>query len=213
MHPQLKILSLSEFEHSFNQIASLRFDYFGEFPYLYAGCNLNDEHQYLSGYFQHPDGRLIVFNDEKNILGMCTGYPLAYDMGEPFNITGWARSSLDWNATMIQESYYLGEIITQRDFRDTSILKQVLKYGYTALRQHGYRYLTFITVERPKHHPMRPEGYRDFGDRLERFKFQKLDLTLNAPYNTSQPDGSYKMEVNPMAFWVKDMHTTHSILN
>lgn len=213
MTPVLKILNLVEFERYFDEIAILRFDYFGQFPYLYAGRNLEDEFAYLSGYLKHADGRIMAFFGENNeLLAMCTGFPLAYDMGEPFNVTGWVRGSLDWEAQKIRESYYLGEVIVKRNFRDTNILKQILQYGALNITQHGYRYLTFITVERDKDHPMRPNGHRDFGDKLHRFKFEKLDMIINGPYNTFQIDGSYRLEDNPMAVWVKDLQLAHSIL-
>lgn len=112
----------------------------------------------------------------------------------------------------VQQSYYVGDIIVHPDYQDARVLRKLVQYGEAALAERGYRYVTFITANHPKDHPMRPKGYRDLNDKIGLLGCEKLDVKLNATYETFQPDGSHRMQENALAFWVKDLEVAPTLL-
>lgn len=208
-----KILDAKTFPNYLDAIVDLRIKAFSQFPYLFARRNKEMDKAYLTGYMTHPDGRMMVFCDENDhVIAMCAGSPLNHDLGQSCSLTGCFLDRLPWSKEKIQQSYYVGDVIVHKDYQDASVLRQLVQYGEKTLAECGYRYVTFITADHPKNHPMRPKGYRDLNDKLGLLGYEKIDVSLSATYDTYQPDGSHREQENPLAFWVKDLQVAPSLL-
>lgn len=208
-----KILDAETFPQYSEAIVNLRLTAFSQYPYLFARRNKEMDEGYLAGYMTHPDGRMMIFCDEQDdVVAVCAGCPLTHDGGQSCSLTGQFIERLPWSEEKKSQSYYVGDVIVKPEYQDARVLRKLVQYGERALAERGYRYVTFITADHPKNHPLRPKDYRDLNSKIDLLGYQKLEMPLSATYETFQPDGSFSMQENPLAFWVKDLQVAPSLL-
>ncbi len=133
--------------------ASLRIKVFRDFPYLYDGSK-EYEVSYLTHYAECSDTIFVIAQTASQIVGVSTGLPLSHAdlaMQQP-----WSDAQVD-----ISTLFYLGESCLLPEYRGQGIGHAFFDHREKHARALACRSATFCAVERERHHPLRPEPYRD----------------------------------------------------
>lgn len=199
-----KILSKDDFPQYSDDLAYMRLEYFSTFPYLYVGSKA-DEQIYLSGYLNHPEGRIIIVLKDNHVVGMATGFPLHRDMNEKANSTKWVRTVTQLDKEKIPTYFYLGEVIVKPSVRKEGTAYHLTKFIENNFSKRGYQKSTLITVERSTNHPLAPSKYFPMEYTLKKLQYTLMGIRADVAYATKQPDGSVKSSDNTMIFWEKTL--------
>ena len=179
-----------------NDLAYWRITVFREFPYLYEG-SLEYEKTYLQTFFQAPDAVLVLAFADGVVVGASTALPLQHETG---NIKhAFTNSSFD-----IQGMFYYSESVLSKSFRGMGIGKQFFEHREAKAREWGAKWCCFCAVERPPHHPLRPDDYKALDGFWQQQGFVKQPgLTCLMDWqDVDQPRETTKS----LVFWVKDLN-------
>jgi GNAT superfamily N-acetyltransferase len=178
---------------SLDGIATLRIDFFREFPYLYDGRR-EDELRYLRLYAEASDAFVITVTDSGTMVGAATGIPLSQEHRElldPFAGTPYP----------VEEIFYVGELLFCPEYCNRGLGLRLVALIEEHVRSLGnYRYLTCATVVRQDDHPSRPMGYVPIDRFLDRAGFSPLP-GVTACFTWREIDGVSRE--HPMQFWIK----------
>lgn len=191
-------VTIDQFDEYFDALCTMRLKAFKEFPYLYDGDKLY-EYDYLKGYFNHPDGRIILAFQNQQIVGMISGFPLKENMSEPINVTKWFQDHAKIKEDDLKYYYYLGEVISTNP--QSKIGFQLIVHLCEQANLLGFKKIAFMMIEHSKDHPLRPQNYKDLKDKMRLFQARPMNVSVQSPYNTIQNDGSTKLTENQMDFW------------
>ncbi len=191
----LHYLSGAEAERYFNDIASMRINYFRDFPYLYEG-SLKYEKEYLNTYFSSKNSLIIIALDNGNPVAFSSAIPLSEEMGEIKR--SFIEASID-----IENYLYIGEVIIQPEYRGKGLLRLFFECYESYARKLGQNNLVFMTVNRPLNHPMRPNNYRQLEPLWQHMGYHiRSDVVISLPWK--QVD-THKEEQNILDVWVKNI--------
>lgn len=195
MSVKVRGLSKIEAEQRLDEIANLRIIVFREFPYIYDG-SIKYEVQYLGRYLRSENAVFFgAFNADDKLVGVSTCLPLAEEMIDiqtPFLL----------HKIPIQKVFYFGESLLLQKYRGQGLGKSFfdLREKY-ALSFPEVEITTFCAVERPDHHPLRPQGYRSLKEFWNARGYNKnKDLTCELEWlDIDQAQDTFKK----LTFWTK----------
>lgn len=179
-------------------VARLRIEVFREYPYLYQGSLVYEQH-YLENYASSPNSQFVLAFDGDQVIGAATGIPMteATDaFQQPFTDQLEAQH---WN---LSEIFYFGESVLLPQYRGRGIgVRFFAEREAWAAQLDGIHWCCFCAIERASAHPLRPEHYtplerfwrkRGYQHRPElRTEFEWLELSASEPTS------------HPMSFWIK----------
>lgn len=178
-----------------DQLAKVRIEVFGAYPYLYEG-SLEYEQAYLKTYWQSEGAMVFCVYDENVLVGASTCIPLKDETDEvkaPFEAAG-----LD-----IDTIYYFGESVLLEKYRGEGIGKRFFEAREEHANLSGeFKFAYFCAVQRPNDHPLKPEGHRPL-DVFWLKKGYKMS-TLESKFSwkdINEPEETMKS----MLYWFKEL--------
>ncbi|MBX9977137.1 MAG: GNAT family N-acetyltransferase [Alphaproteobacteria bacterium] len=189
----IKTLQGDEARPYLEQIATLRIHMFKEFPYLYEG-SLVYEKDYLETYFKSKNSVILLVFDGDKVVGFSNSIPMTDETKE-------IQKPLRDKGLDPQHYLYIGEVMIQPPYRGKGLLRQFFDYHELRAKKERYSHLVFMTVDRPKTHPLRPMDYRILEPIWTHFGYSVLE---GAYVNLSwkQVD-THKDEKNTLTLWMK----------
>lgn len=191
----LHVLHGNEAVLKWEAFANIRIDMFKEYPYLYEGA-LDSEKEYLETYFQSPNTRLLAIFDKEDLVGFSNCIPLNEEMDS-------IQKAFKAQKIDVEDYLYIGEVMLKEPFRGQGLMRKFMEFHEERAKELGKKFLTFMTIKRPKDHPMRPHDYRDLEPIWEHFGFQ-YEPTINIEIPWTQIDTG-KEEANNLGVWVKEI--------
>lgn len=182
-------------ENYLNDVARLRIQIFREFPYLYDG-SMDYEKDYLSVYSQSEESLMVLAIHGQEIVGVSTSVPLKDEMVE-------IQAPFAMNDLNINDFFYLGESVLLPAYRGQGIYKYFFSLREKAARSGGYRFATFLAVDRPFDHPLKPVDYQPMEPVWKHFGYAaqpQLKTVL-----TYQQIDSPQPQANEMMFRLKEL--------
>lgn len=134
-------------------LGHLRIDIFREYPYLYDG-NMNYEQEYLYRYLQIKDSFVLIASENEQIIGATTATPLVEELED-------IRMPYENAGICVSETFYFGEAMLRPAYRGMGIYKTFMHERIQAAAQYGASLCTFIAVDRPDNHPLKPQNYHN----------------------------------------------------
>jgi GNAT superfamily N-acetyltransferase len=188
----MQVVRGEAFGEHIEELGQFRIAIFREYPYLYDG-DMAYERAYLERYAAHPDSILLRVDDEKGMVGACTGLPLQC---EPDTFQA-AFPESDR-----EKLFYIGELILRADARSHGLGTQLFSAMLDLIERERYPKICLCMVEREKTHPLRPENYISPEPLARKFGFAKCDL---ARAELSWRDiGEQHETAKPMQIWYKE---------
>jgi GNAT superfamily N-acetyltransferase len=185
-----------EVEGVLDAAARLRISVFREFPYLYDGDAVA-EREYLAAYAGVPAAIFVLAEAAGRVVGVSTGLPLAAAdpaFRQPFEAAGLEVG--DW--------FYCAESVLEPAWRGRGIGHLFFDRREAHARALGFKRVCFCAVERPREHPMKPEGYRPNDEFwLKRGYVRRPEL--RAGFAWRQVDSAGVEVVNELVFWCREL--------
>lgn len=177
-------------------IANIRITSFKEYPYLYQGT-IAYEKEYLETYFtSYQASILLVFDDDNKVVGFSNSIPLIDESEEiknPFIVQEYD----------IKNYLYIGEVMLYPAYRGKGILRQFFTFHEEKARELGLTHITFMTVDRPDDHPLKPKDYQPYDTVWRHFGYEKIE-NVRAHLAWVQVD-TKKETKNTLIFWQKNI--------
>ncbi len=184
----------SEAAPYWHDIAREHIDEFKKFPYLYQG-SYEEEKAFLEHFFTSKKSlHLIVFNKEHEVVGISCSLPLSeevQEVQEPF-----IKKGLD-----VTQYWYISEFIIEPEYRGQGLLRCFVTEHEKHAKAHNAAHMTFITIQRPIDHPLRPRNYRSLDQVWRHFGYEKMQ-DMHVKWEYLQID-SQKTEETTMDIWSK----------
>lgn len=202
----VQVIRGADCQSQMSMLCTLRLNTFIEFPYLYVGNEYYEE-MYVSCYPKNPDSLIFLFyfkadrDAESQLAGILTGTPLTNLSEDDPEIFGAFNDA----GLEISQHYYVGEAIILKPFQNKKILQNLATQFEAEIKHLGYKYATFITVEREQDHPLRPIDYVDTAFLWHKLGFTKTMMRSIYNWPTLQPDGSVNCVDNSVAWWIKEL--------
>ncbi len=136
-----------------NPLAQLRIEVFREYPYLYDGT-MTYEQEYLGRYLNIKDSFLLIALDNKHIIGATTATPLIKELED-------IRLPYEKAGINVSDTFYFGESMLLPAYRGMGIYKTFMEERTQAAINYGATMCTFVAVNRPNNHPLKPHNYQD----------------------------------------------------
>lgn len=195
MSLRIDVFSGTGVEPFIPELARLRIEVFGEWPYLYQG-SLDYEQEYLAKFLDLPGSTLVLARDGQRVVGASTALPLARaeaEFQEPFVQVGLNPSQ--W--------YYFGESVLEKAYRGQGIGVEFFRQREARAKGLGYGRVAFCAVERPAQHPQKPADYLPLDAFWNKRGFRKRpELICYFPW---QDLGEATESLKPMVFWTKEL--------
>lgn len=189
----LKAFSATEAKQYENEIAMLHIIFFKDFPYLYDG-DLESEQAYLEKYLQSNTAKFLILFDNNQAVGISSSIQLSEEIKE-------IQDDFINTGLNPREYLYIAEVIIHPKYRGQGILRKFFEYHEQYAQLLGYKHLTFITVNRPDNHPLKPFNYRSLEPIWQHFGYEKMnDMKVLFPWK--QID-TQKEENNILSLWCK----------
>ncbi len=182
-----------------DDLARLRIDVFREFPYLYDGDE-DYERAYLRTYVNSSRSICTLVYAGDTLVGATTGLPMQDETPE------FQKAFLDADYD-VSTIFYCGESVLRNAYRGRGIYKHLFKAREEHARSlGGFDIATFCCVQRPPHHPLRPNGYVPLNDVWQRFGYtEHAELETHYTWkDIDEADASPKR----MRFWLKQLEQT-----
>ena len=188
----MKIMRGLEIENHIDDLGRFRMEIFREYPYLYDG-SIEYERVYLSRYSRNPESLLLILQDDRGILGACTGMPLtSEDIGFQNTFVGENKD----------EIYYIGEIMLRADSRGQGLGSSLLSTALSLIDLTRFKKVSLCTVDRGLNHPRRPVNYCPPDYLWEKYGFVK---SSNHLAYLGWKDIGHEIETDkPMNIWFKN---------
>ncbi|MBX9977542.1 MAG: GNAT family N-acetyltransferase, partial [Alphaproteobacteria bacterium] len=152
------------------------------------------EKDYFETYFKSKNSVILLVFDGDKVVGFSNSIPLideTQEIQKPFH-------DKDMNP---QHYLYIGEVMIQPPYRGKGLLRQFFNYHERRAKKEGYSRLVFMTVDRPKTHPLRPTDYRPLEPIWAHFGYSVLDRAcVNLKWK--QID-THNDEKNKLSLWIK----------
>jgi hypothetical protein len=199
-HSQFTIKSFTgqEAERYIDGIIAIRTNMFKEYPYLYKGT-VEIEKEYLQIYFKSSHATiLLAFDSDDNVIGFSSSIPLndeAEEIKAPF-----IEKQLNCD-----DYLYIGEGLIYPEYQGKNLVRQAAQIHEEIARSKGYKYLTFMAVNRPENHPCKPDNYRSTDDLFKHFGCTKFD-NMNVTLTWDQVDTN-EQTTNTLSLWYKELRS------
>lgn len=176
------------------QLAQLRMDIFGDWPYLYDG-SMEQERYFLQFYLDSPDALLAIVVDGDEAVGLSTAMPLLDEdpcLARPFEEKGFDPARI----------CYFPESILRAEYRGYGFYRRFFEVREAhARRLGGFDYASFCSVERPPDHPRRPPNAQPLDAIWQHFGYTPRE-DLIAYYAWKDHDDEVETP-KPLKFWIK----------
>lgn len=133
-------------------LAQLRIRVFADWPYLYEGDLVYEEH-YLRDFAAAPDAVLVVARDGEALVGASTASPMVAQADE-------IRKPVEAHGLDFSRIFYFGESVLLSDYRGKGVGHAFFDQREAHAKACGARYAMFASVIRPADHPARLADYR-----------------------------------------------------
>lgn len=177
-------------------LAQLRIDVFRAYPYLYDG-SLEYEEGYLETYTRCEESIVVLVLDGDRVVGATTGLPLDQETPEfqkPFLERGLDPGNIFYCAESVLLPEYRGQGIYPRFFEEREGHARKLGRFHTS---------AFCCVDRPDHHPLRPEDYQPLDSIWRRYGYRQHP-ELRTAFHWKDINEAEETE-KPMVFWLKSI--------
>jgi len=191
-----------------------RIEFYSEYPYLFV-CEGGVETEDVAVFLNSDQTLMVGAFDHDELIGFIMGVPL-----KEFNVMTCGAVEKDLVESQdtfkdipvaLDDCYYLSEMcVIKSGYDRDAIADELFKRFEAALIDAGmqYNYMCMIVLELSENHPMRPNDpaqrwVEREGVHLANNGFTHTDYTIVYEWPTLQPDGSVKMQKNPMNFWYK----------
>lgn len=204
-HPQFTIKSFTgqEAERYIDQIAAIRLNMFKEYPYLYNGT-VEIEKEYLQIYFKSSHANiLLTFDSDDNVIGFSSSIPLSDEAEE-------IRAPFIEKQLNCDNYLYIGEGLIYPEYQGKNLVRQAAQIHEEIARSKGYKYLTFMAVDRPEDHPCKPDNYRSTDGLFKHFGYTKFD-NMNVTLTWNQLDTNQEA-TNTLSLWHKEIRSSNEPL-
>lgn len=182
-------------------LGSLRLETFKEFPYLYVGTKEIEDH-YVGWYPKDPNTLFGIAQVQGKFAGILTGVPLRSLCNRDLN----TQNACEKAGLVIADYYYLGEVITLKEFRNQGIATSNFKALEENAKKLGYKHTCFITVEREENHPLKPADYKGPASLFTKLGYTKTDSRFPFLWPTIQQNGSVIQDFeNFVVLWIKEL--------
>ncbi|MFA8450044.1 MAG: GNAT family N-acetyltransferase [Bacteroidales bacterium] len=175
-------------------LSKLRIKIFKEYPYLYDG-DLEYEKEYLNTYANSKNAFVISLSLNNRIIGACTAIPLLEEVDE-------FKTPLTKENYKIEELFYIGEIILEKEFRNCGKGKELMQTAITYIKNNypKYKKIIICTVNRDNNSYPIPNEYKDLKYLWEKFNFKKLERPI--AYFSWKEINETEESLKPMNFWI-----------
>lgn len=163
---EIRRLIETEIEAFLPELARLRIEVFGEYPYLYDG-SIAYEEEYLKNYAQAEHSLVVIALHHGKVVGAATGLPMRHAAEEfriPWQAAGWDTETLFYFGESVLNKAYRGQGLGHRFFDERESHAQSLKTVTTTC---------FCAVDRDPADPRRPEDYRPLDAFWEKRGYRK----------------------------------------
>lgn len=176
-------------------LARLRISVFRDFPYLYDG-DMEYEKKYLNTYASSPRSYAVLAMDDDDVIGASTAIPLEDETSE-------VTAPFIMHNHILSDILYLGESILDKRYRGQGMGKKFFTYREEYGARLNRTAFSFCAVERPEHHPLRPENYQNLNGFWEKMGYQPLQ-NYSTHFTWQDVDESEESKKN-MQFWGKEV--------
>jgi GNAT superfamily N-acetyltransferase len=188
----MEIIRGQEIENYIDHLGRFRIEIFREYPYLYDG-SIEYERVYLSRYSLNPESLLLILQDDRGIIGACTGMPLT---GEDFEFqNAFVGENKD-------EIYYIGEVMLRADSRGQGLGSSLLSTALSLIDFSRFKKVSLCTVDRGLNHSRRPRNFCPPDYLWEKYGFVKSDNLLT--YLAWKDIGDEIETHKPLNIWFKN---------
>lgn len=184
-----------QIEPYLDALGALRITVFRDYPYLYDG-SLDYERDYLKVYLEAERSLAVLALHGDAVVGATTCMPMA-DEGPEFQ-EAFVKAGHD-----ISRICYLGESILLSQYRGRGLGRQFFKHRENHARSLGLGLTTFCAVDRPRDHPLRPEGYRPLDDFWISLGYQKQP-GMQATFHWKEVHEAAE-SAKTLTFWTKEL--------
>lgn len=178
-----------------SDLVNLRLTVFREYPYLYAGEEV-DELRYLARYGTTADGLVLLARHGGKTVGAITGIPLTAEddvLVRPFRERGDGVSGC----------YYVGEALLLPGWRGAGLGSRLLDALIQKVAAWGrYRQLACATIHRDDNDTLQPDGHIPIDGFCLRHGFVRhSELTALIPWR--EIDG--RILSHELVFWIRTL--------
>ncbi|SPJ23437.1 GNAT family N-acetyltransferase [Palleronia abyssalis] len=177
-----------------DDLARLRAEVFRAWPYLYDG-DPGEEADYLRSYRDTPGAILVAARDGNHTVGCATGMPLACHEDAQ-------DVPLDKLGLSMDAVFYCAESVLLPGYRGQGAGHAFFDIREAHARELGYTISMFCGVERPDHHPLRPEGPRSLIPFWERRGYVGTEAFIHMTWTDLDRDTPTE---KPLRVWVKHL--------
>ena len=195
---EIKLVTGKEICTYLDIVATMRLQYFREFPYLYEG-SLEAEKNYIRKLALIPDALLTVALMDEKVIGFCTGVPLKSD----YDSIKEAKTLFINEGVDPTPYFYYGEMIVLPAFRNAKTLLSMAQAQDAWCKARGFIFSCFLTVMRKLNDLRFPKKYRSLEPIWLRGGYKRMQLSIFLQWPTIQLDGSVEEKVNELEFWEK----------
>jgi GNAT superfamily N-acetyltransferase len=178
------------------ELGTWRLKYFKAFPYLYEGT-IENEVNYGQTYTHNDQAFILIVKYKEDIIAISTGIPLEapsmQKVSTLFQKDGFTPASV----------FYFGELIVSPEYRGKKIASKIIRMQESYAKTSGFSTACFMTVQREKDHPLRPQNYQTPEGRWKHWGYQKTNIEAEFEYNTLTSPEAAKPQKNKMSFWTK----------
>jgi GNAT superfamily N-acetyltransferase len=188
------------FYKNIKEIAYIRLAEFSEYPDLYVST-IDRQRLYFDNFFNDPDGLLLLFKDEDNIVGFLSSLPLK--VYEKY-IKDLTEKLLERDIS-IRDCYCVTDVIVLKPYRKKGLARKGFDFQEKFAIEKGFKKtILFNTVGDP-FSPLRPKNHITNDTFFEKLSFKLMNITMTMNYLTRQPDGSSKKQNHYLKFWEKNL--------
>ena len=186
-------------------VGKYRNEFFREFPYLYSAKDFKkEEKEYQKPYNEAPSLVVATAKDKQSgaVIGLIVGMALKDFHMEADNFD--SPQSYARIETNRDRTFYVSEIFVEPAHQGQGIgdtLFKELEQKLTSTNQ--YDLSVFMSIDRPKDHPLRPKNYKGPESLWRRNHYEKTGILISYDWPTFQADGSVKVQKNAMDLWLK----------
>jgi GNAT superfamily N-acetyltransferase len=199
---EIRRVTGDELERYIPELARLRIQVFGEYPYLYRG-DPDYEARYLRTYSRAQGSVVVLALDGPRVVGASSALPLAEETDEviaPFAANGYAIGEVFYLGESVLLSEYRGRGIGVRFFQEREAHARALAMDPTS-KFGPLCWFAFCAVERDPNDPRRPNGYVPLDDFWHKRGYQRQPQ-LRTEFSWREHDEAAESP-KPMVFWLK----------
>jgi GNAT superfamily N-acetyltransferase len=199
---EIRRVTGDELERYIPELARLRIQVFGEYPYLYQG-DPDYEARYLRTYSRAQGSVVVLALDGPRVVGASSALPLAEETDEviaPFAVNGYAIGEVFYLGESVLLSEYRGRGIGVRFFQEREAHARALAMDPTS-KFGPLCWFAFCAVERDPNDPRRPSGYVPLDDFWHKRGYRRQPQ-LRTEFSWREHDEAAESP-KPMVFWLK----------